>query len=83
MRVTFSTDGGEPEQVILDLVDQLESAQAVVVATDDRRLQQATRSRGGNVITVGQLLAILEQLKVAPEESGRIAKLRRRKQQGA
>jgi predicted RNA-binding protein with PIN domain len=83
MRVTFSSDGGEPEQVILDLVDQLETAQAVVVATDDRRLQQAARGRGGNVISVSQLLAALEQFTGSPAEAGPIARIRRRRKQAA
>jgi predicted RNA-binding protein with PIN domain len=59
MRVTFSPEGVDADQVITDLVDQLNPAQGVVVATNDRALQEGVRRRGGNVITVAQLLGVL------------------------
>jgi predicted RNA-binding protein with PIN domain len=49
----------EADQVIMDLVDHLDPAQSVVVATNDRQLQEDVRRRGGNVITVAQLLGVI------------------------
>jgi predicted RNA-binding protein with PIN domain len=61
MRVTFSPDGVEADEVIIDLVDQLDPAQPVVVATDDREVRDGVRRRGANVISVAQLLAVLRR----------------------
>jgi predicted RNA-binding protein with PIN domain len=61
MRVTFSPDGVEADEVILTLVDQLDPAQPVVVATDDREVRDGVRRRGANVISVAQLLAVLRR----------------------
>jgi predicted RNA-binding protein with PIN domain len=59
MRVTFSPEGVEADQVIMELVDHLDPAQAVVVATNDRQLQEGVRRRGANVINVAQLMAVI------------------------
>jgi predicted RNA-binding protein with PIN domain len=61
MRVTFSPEGVEADDVILDLVDRLDPSQPVVIATDDRRVQDGGRQRGANVISVAQLLAVLRR----------------------
>ena len=61
MRVTFSPDGVEADQVIVNLVDRLDPAQPVVVATDDREVRDGVRRRGANVISVAQLLAVLRR----------------------
>ena len=37
MRVTFSPEGVDADEVIVDLVEHLDASQPVVVATDDRR----------------------------------------------
>jgi predicted RNA-binding protein with PIN domain len=61
MRVTFSPDGVEADEVIVNLVDRLDSGQPVVVATDDREVRDGVRRRGANVISVAQLLAVLRR----------------------
>jgi predicted RNA-binding protein with PIN domain len=61
MRVTFSPDGVEADEVIVNLVDRLDPAQPVVVATDDREVRDGVRRRGANVISVAQLLAVLRR----------------------
>jgi predicted RNA-binding protein with PIN domain len=61
LRVTFSPDGVEADEVIVNLVDQLDPAQPVVVATDDREVRDGVRRRGANVISVAQLLAVLRR----------------------
>jgi predicted RNA-binding protein with PIN domain len=70
MRVTFSPEGVEADEVIMELVDQLNPAQAVTVATNDRELQEGVRRRGGNVISVAQLLAVLGRTGTAGPTSG-------------
>jgi predicted RNA-binding protein with PIN domain len=83
MRVTFSPEGVEADQVIMDLVDHLDPAQAVVVATNDRQLQEEVRRRGGNVITVAQLLAVIGRTGEASAGGLRWSRSRQRKGQGA
>jgi chromosome segregation ATPase/predicted RNA-binding protein with PIN domain len=61
MRVTFSPGGVSPDQVIRDVIDQLHPAQAIMVATNDRQLQEWVRRCGGNVVSVSQLLAVLDR----------------------
>jgi predicted RNA-binding protein with PIN domain len=60
--VTFSSEGIDADEVIVELVDQLEPGQPVVVATDDRRVRDEVVRRGANVISVVQLLAVLGRL---------------------
>jgi predicted RNA-binding protein with PIN domain len=83
MRVTFSPEGIEADQVIMDLVDRLDPGQAVVVATNDRRLQEGVRRRGGNVITVAQLLAVIGRTGDASGGGMRWPRSRQRRGQGA
>jgi predicted RNA-binding protein with PIN domain len=83
MRVTFSPEGVEADQVIMELVDHLDPAQAVVVATNDRPLQEEVRRRGGNVITVAQLLAVIGRTGTAPASGMRWPRSGPRKGHGA
>jgi predicted RNA-binding protein with PIN domain/uncharacterized coiled-coil DUF342 family protein len=78
MRVTFSPEGTPPDQIIRDLIDQLHPAQALVVATSDRQLQEWVRRCGGNVVSVPQVLAVVSRASAVarPGTSGRF---RRRK----
>jgi predicted RNA-binding protein with PIN domain len=59
VRTTFSPDGVEADEVIIDLVDRLDPSRPVTVATDDRRVRDEVRRRGANVISVAQLLGVL------------------------
>jgi hypothetical protein len=79
MRVTFAPDGVPPDQVIRDLIDQLHPAQAVVVATNDRMLQEWVRRCGGNVVSVPQVLAVLSRASASVERPGPTGRFRRRK----
>jgi predicted RNA-binding protein with PIN domain len=79
MRVTFSPDGVEADEIIVDIVDHLDPTQAVVVATNDRQLQDAVRRRGGNVITVAQLLAVVGRTGTVSSSSGLRWRNRQRK----
>jgi predicted RNA-binding protein with PIN domain len=59
LRVGFSPSEVEADELIIDLVERLEPARGVVVATDDRRVRDEVGRRGANVISVTQLLAVL------------------------
>jgi len=59
IRVTFSEEGVDADEVIIDLVDRVEPSRPVVVATDDRRVRDEVARRGANVISVAQLLSVL------------------------
>jgi predicted RNA-binding protein with PIN domain len=60
-RVTFSAADTEADDVILDLVDAVPLGRAVVVASDDRRVQDGAEERGANVLSTRQLLAVLRR----------------------
>jgi predicted RNA-binding protein with PIN domain len=77
MLVTFLPDAVEPGCAIVELVDQVDADQALVVATGDRKLQQEVLRRGGNVISMVQLLAVLDK---AASSRPTAAPRRRRKQ---
>ncbi len=59
MRVEFSPSEVEADEVIMELVNRLDVLQPVIVATDDRRVRTEVSRAGANVISVGQLLAVL------------------------
>ncbi len=59
MRVTFSPEGVDADEVIVDQVEHLDASQPVVVATDDRRVRDEVARRGANVMSVAQLLAVI------------------------
>jgi predicted RNA-binding protein with PIN domain len=61
VRTVFSTPGVDADEVIIDLVDDHPSERAVVVATNDRRVQEEVRRRGANVLTTPQLLGLLRR----------------------
>ena len=74
VRVTFSPEGVDADEVIVDLVDQLDYSRPVVVATDDRRVRDDVSGRGANVISVVQLLAVLGRLPGGAADRGRAAR---------
>lgn len=74
VRVTFSPEGVDADDVIIDLVDRLDPSQPVVVATDDRRVRDDVARRGGNVISVPQLLAVLGRMPGGPNGRGSVAR---------
>lgn len=59
VRVAFSPEGVDADEVIIDLVDGLPLDTPVVVATSDRRVADEVRNRGANVISTPQTLALL------------------------
>ncbi|MBW3626705.1 MAG: NYN domain-containing protein [Actinobacteria bacterium] len=61
VQVRYSPDGVEADDVVIDLVSELAGARPVVVASDDRRVQEGSRRGGANVITASQLLAVLRR----------------------
>jgi predicted RNA-binding protein with PIN domain len=72
--VTFSPEGVEADEVIVDLVDELDASRPVLVATDDRRVRDEVMGRGANVISVVQLLAVLGRLPGGAAERGSAAR---------
>jgi predicted RNA-binding protein with PIN domain len=79
MRVSFSPDGVPSDRVIREFIDQLHPAQAVVVASDNRELQDWVKRHGGNVVSVPQLLAVLKRAPASLTKSGSIGGFRKRK----
>jgi predicted RNA-binding protein with PIN domain len=61
MRVTFSPEGVDADDVIVELVEGLDPELPVVVATDDREVRQLVGRLGANVVSVAQLLAVLRR----------------------
>lgn len=61
VQMRYSPDGVEADDVVIGLVAELAGAHPVVVASDDRRVQEGSRRGGANVITVSQLLAVLRR----------------------
>ena len=61
LRVVFSPSSVEADAVILDAVRRLRPEVPVVVATNDREVRDGARDLGANVISVGQLLAVLNR----------------------
>lgn len=59
VRVTFSPDAVEADDVLLDLVDRAPLSRPVVVATDDRRVRREAAARGANVVGSAALFAVL------------------------
>jgi hypothetical protein len=59
LRVQFTAEGIEADDVILDLVDGLPEDRPVVVASDDGRVRAGARARGANVVGIGQLRSLL------------------------
>jgi predicted RNA-binding protein with PIN domain len=61
VRVTFSPEGVEADDVVLDLVASVPAERPVVVATSDGRVRAGAAGRGANVVSAQQLLAILRR----------------------
>ncbi|HEV7886291.1 MAG TPA: NYN domain-containing protein [Acidimicrobiales bacterium] len=61
VRVVFSPADQPADDVILDLVGRVPLHRPVVVASDDRRVQEGAVARGANVLTRSQLLALLRR----------------------
>ncbi|HVM05625.1 MAG TPA: NYN domain-containing protein, partial [Acidimicrobiales bacterium] len=61
VRVSFSPAGVEADDVILEMLDGEPVARAVVVASNDRRVQDGARDRGAASISVPQLASVLRR----------------------
>jgi predicted RNA-binding protein with PIN domain len=61
VRVSFSPADVEADDVILDMVEGIPLHRPVVVASSDRRVQLGAEARGANVLSAGQLLAVLDR----------------------
>jgi predicted RNA-binding protein with PIN domain len=59
LRVYFSASSREADEDIVGAIEALDQGVAVVVATDDGQVRSDSRDLGANVISVGQLLAVL------------------------
>jgi predicted RNA-binding protein with PIN domain len=59
VRITFSPDAVDADEVLLGRVEGLPRSRPVVVATDDRRVQREAAARGANVIGSSALFAVL------------------------
>lgn len=59
VKVSFSPPGVEADDVVVDLVSSLPRQRPVTVASSDRRVRQAARHAGANVISSSQLLSLL------------------------
>jgi len=61
VRTTFSPPDVEADDIVVGLVGELPSHRPVVVASNDRAVQERAERRGANVISVGQLMAVLRR----------------------
>ena len=59
VHVRFSPPDVEADDIVLAMVDELPADQVVIVASNDRRVRDAARAGGANVISVQQLLALV------------------------
>lgn len=59
VHVRFSPADVEADDVVLAMVDELPADRVVIVASNDRRVRDAARVGGANVISVQQLLALM------------------------
>jgi len=59
VRVRFSPDGVEADDVLIELVDRAPAERPVAMVSSDNRVRDAARQRGANVIAAKQLLAML------------------------
>ncbi|HYI63027.1 MAG TPA: NYN domain-containing protein [Acidimicrobiales bacterium] len=59
VRVRFTDEGVEADDVLLDMVDAEPPDRVVVVASNDERVRAGSRARGGNVLSISQLRALL------------------------
>jgi rRNA-processing protein FCF1 len=61
VRARFSPAGVEADDIVVGLVEELPPNRPVVVASNDRAVQERAERRGANVISVGQLMAVLRR----------------------
>jgi rRNA-processing protein FCF1 len=61
VRVRFSPEGVEADDVVLRLVMAAPPDRAVIVASSDNALRAGARRRGANVVSARQLLAALRR----------------------
>jgi predicted RNA-binding protein with PIN domain len=61
VRVSFSPPGVEADDVVIELVARLPAHRHVLVASNDRRVQQGATRHGANVISTEQLLVALRR----------------------
>jgi predicted RNA-binding protein with PIN domain len=59
VHVHFSPPSVEADDVVLAMVEELPVDRVVIVASNDRRVRDASRAGGANVISVQQLLALV------------------------
>jgi predicted RNA-binding protein with PIN domain len=59
VKVTFTAEGVEADDVLLDLVDTLPPRRPVAVVSDDRRVRAGATARGAAVLSSAQLLGAL------------------------
>ena len=59
VHVRFSPPDVEADDIVLAMVDELPADRVVIVASNDRRVRDAARVGGANVISVQQLLALV------------------------
>ncbi|MDE3204564.1 MAG: NYN domain-containing protein [Acidobacteriota bacterium] len=61
LQIVFSASGVEADQVILDMVAARRPHGPVLVATDDRAVQEAAGRRGANILSSVQTLGLLNR----------------------
>ena len=61
VRVRFTDDGVEADDVVMALVDEFPPDQPVVVASSDQRVRDGARRRGANLLTAPQMLAVMSR----------------------
>lgn len=61
LRILFSPSTVEADELILEAVRQLRPEGPVVVATNDREVRDGARQLGANVLSVNQLLGVLNR----------------------
>lgn len=61
VRVQFSPEGVEADDIVLAVVDEQPTYRPVVVASDDNRVREGARARGANVLTGDQLFAVMRR----------------------
>jgi len=59
VRIEFTPTGIEADDRLLDLVERVPPVRPVVVVSTDRRVRDGARSRGANVLSAEQFLALL------------------------
>lgn len=61
LRVVFSPSSVEADELIVEAVRDLPADVPVVVVSNDREVQDAARGLGANIISVGQLMSVLNR----------------------